>query len=443
MRKLLIWLLAAAAPVSSAYAAGYALHEQSADAMATAYAGAAAGAADASYLAYNPAAAAVPSGGDFAFSAVDILPSSSATDINALTSAGTPTGGSKTPSAFIRKPIIPAIAWRGRIAEDWSVGLSVSVPWGLSTNYPVTYAGRYYGLDTKLVTANITPVLAYDIAPGITIAGGMQFQYIKGSLTSAIDIGTLGALNGIKGSVPGGFDGTALVRAHNWAYGFVLGGRAVLDDGWTLGLSYRSAVYHTLKGPLTFTLDSAGLGAAIGAATGLFKNTTASAKLATPDEIEFGLRKKLGDRWTALLEVDRTGWSVYKELRVIAANPLQPNDVTNTQWKDAWMAGLGVEYAADDDWTLRAGTGYDATPIPSSTLEPRIPDTNRTWLAAGAMYHLSMTTDVKLSAAHLFNADRTISLNPALPGDALRGTLVATTRSAVNIVGFEIAYRWP
>ena len=38
MRKSLIWLLIAAAPISSAEAASYAIREQSADAMATAYA---------------------------------------------------------------------------------------------------------------------------------------------------------------------------------------------------------------------------------------------------------------------------------------------------------------------------------------------------------------------------------------------------------------------
>jgi long-chain fatty acid transport protein len=443
MRKSLIWLLSVVVPASAAHAAGYGLNEQSAEAMGAAYAGAAAGGTDPSYLAYNPASASVKEGGEFALGMVAILPTASATDNTALTSAGTPTGGGKTPSDFIRNAMVPDVAWRGRIADNWSAGLSVSVPWGLSTNYPATYAGRYYGLDTKLVTAGITPVLAYDIAPGITLAGGMQFQYIKGSLTAAVDVGTLGALNGIKGSVPGGFDGTALVRAQNWAYGFVLGGRAVLDDGWTLGLSYRSAVHHTLRGPFTFTLDSAGLGAAISAATGLFKSTISATKLATPDVISFGLRKQIDSNWTALVEVQRTGWSVFKELRIVAANPAQPNEVTTAGWEDAWMGSLGVEYAASDDWSLRAGTAYDATPIPKATLETRIPDTNRTWLALGATYHMTPAADVKVSAGHLFNATRDISLNPAIPGDALRGTLAATTKSAVNVLGFEVAYRWP
>ena len=63
----------AAAP---AFAAGYGLKEHSADAMAAAYAGAAATDSDASYLAYNPAALAGVRDTDFTVSAVAIFPGS-------------------------------------------------------------------------------------------------------------------------------------------------------------------------------------------------------------------------------------------------------------------------------------------------------------------------------------------------------------------------------
>jgi long-chain fatty acid transport protein len=429
-------------PAAPALAAGYAVREQSADAMASAYAGAAATGTDASYLAYNPAAAAVTTGGDASLSAVAILPNSSANYSTALTSAGTPDGGASNPKGFIRNAVIPDIALRQRLSDRWSAGLSVSVPWGLSTDYPASYAGRYYGLDTKLLAVNISPVIAYDVFPGVTIAGAFQAQYAKGTLTSAIDIGTLGLVSGIPGSVSGAMDGFARVNAHSWAYGFVLGARAELNDGWTLGLSYRSAVHHTLSGPWTFTTDSAGLGAAIRSATGLFMNTTERAKLTTPDVVEGGVRKVLDDRWTALLEVDWTGWSAFNELRVIAANPAQPNDVTNAQWNDAWMAAIGAEYAASDDWSLRGGFAYDGSPIPDTTVGPRIPDADRYWISAGATYHASEALDLKLTLSHLFNDTRTVSQSSAQASNALRGVLAGTTESSVNVVGLQAVYRW-
>jgi long-chain fatty acid transport protein len=442
MLRIGIFLLVTAACCQSASAAGYAVREQSTDAMGSAYAGAAATANDASFLAYNPAAAAATEGGDISLSAVSIMPNSSATYPTALTAAGTPAGGSTTPKNFIRSAIIPDLAVRQRLSDRWSVGLSVSVPWGLSTDYPASYGGRYYGLDTKLLTANITPVVAYDILPNITLAGGLQAQYAKGTLTSAVDIGTLGALAAIPGSVPGAFDGSARVNAHSWAYGYVLGVRASFDGGWNLGLSYRSAVHHTLKGPWTFTLDGAGLGAAIRGATGLFTNTSERAKLTTPDVAEFGLRKILDDRWTALLEVDWTGWSAFNELRIVAANPLQPADVTNAQWHDAWMVAGGAEYKADDRWSLRAGAAYDQSPIPDNTISPRIPDADRYWISAGVTYHATDRIDLKATASHLFNDTRPVSQMASQPGNALRGTLVGNTSSNVNVLGVQAVYRW-
>ena len=409
--------------------------------MGSAYAGAAASADDASSLAYNPAAASIAEGGDFSLDAVGIFPVSSANYSTALTSAGTPASGSHMANGFIRNAVIPDLAARQRLSEKWSVGLSVSVPWGLATDYPSSYAGRYYGLETKLETVNVSPVVSYDILPNVTLAGGLQAQYAKGSLTSAIDIGTLGALSAIPGSIPGAFDNFANINAHSWAYGYVLGGRAVID-GWTLGLSYRSAVHHTLKGPLTFTLDSSGLGAAIRTADGLLTDTTSRTPLTTPDVVEAGARKIISERWTALFEVDWTDWSIFRQLQVNAANPAQPPDLTNALWHNSWLAAVGAEFAASDDWLWRGGFAYDESPVPNSTLNPTIPDADRYWISTGVTYRAITALDVNLTLSHLFNDTRDVALSPTQPGNDLRGTLAGTTASDVNVVGLQAVYRW-
>src|SRR5579872_6805778 len=164
MRRALVAFLCLTS--TPAFAAGYGLREQSTEAMGEAYAGAAATGSDAGFLAYNPAAAGATQGGDFALSAVSIMPGSSANYTTALTAAGTPAGGNAQPKDFIRNAIVPDIALRQRLDDRWSVGLSVSVPWGLSTKYPDGWAGRYYALGSKLAIINVTPVVAYDVAPG-------------------------------------------------------------------------------------------------------------------------------------------------------------------------------------------------------------------------------------------------------------------------------------
>src|SRR5262249_42469149 len=162
-------------------------------------------------------------------------------------------------------------------------------------------AGRYYALKSRLITVNITPIVAYQVNDSLTLAAGPQFQYAKGTLSNAVDIGTIGALFKIPGAIPGAQDGTATFKADGWGYGFVAGAIAEVTSDITLGLSYHSAVHHTLKGNLDFTLDAAGVGAFLNGA-GLLLDSGAETKATTPDIASFGARARLSERWTALAE---------------------------------------------------------------------------------------------------------------------------------------------
>jgi long-chain fatty acid transport protein len=436
----LLIFAAVAMAAAPALGAGYGLKEHSADAMAAAYAGAAATQIDASYLAYNPASLASVIDQDFSFSAIEILPGSKANYTAAATSAGNPAGGSLNPSGFISDATVPALGFRQRISDSWAVGLSISAPWGLRTDYPRTWSGRYYAQKSSLLTINATPIVSYQVMPGLAVAAGLQVEYAQGTLTSVIDTGTLGALLTLPGAIPGGQDSFAKLSGNSLTVGYTLG---VIDriGAVSVGISYRSSLQHNLKGPLTFTLDGSGVGATIRSLTGLFTDTRQVTPLIMPDEIESGARFDLSDQWSGLLEVDWTHWNRFREIRVTAANPLQPDDMTTTRWQNTIFASLGAEYRASPLWTVRAGIGYDQSPTRDATREPRIPDADRIWLSAGFRFRMSDSADVNVTASRLFNLQQNIALNPAISGAALRGTLVGTTESYVNVAGLQLTYR--
>src|ERR1700760_4197694 len=75
--------------VSSAWAAGYGLKEQSATAMGAAYAGVAADTSNPAAMSYNPTTLSGIAETDLAVSVVEIVPHSSAHYTTATTSAGT------------------------------------------------------------------------------------------------------------------------------------------------------------------------------------------------------------------------------------------------------------------------------------------------------------------------------------------------------------------
>lgn len=425
--------------VTPALAAGYGLKEHSAEAMGSAYAGAAADLSNPNGMSYNPAALAGVVDTDASLSVVELVPHSDASFTTAVTSAGTPAGGPATPRNFIADAPVPDIAIRHRLSDDFTIGLDVSVPFGLKTNYPAGWAGRYYALKTEAITVNIAPTLAWQVTPDLSLGASLNVEYARGELTSAIDIGTIGALNHVPGAVPGALDGGARLSGMSWNEGFSLGAIWQPTPDFNLGVSYKSAITHDLHGPFTFTLDAAGLGAALRAATGLFTNTMADAHLTMPDMVLAGARWKLSDDFTLMGELDWTNWSRFKNLTVVAANAAQPNDVTVGNWNGAIFASLGGEYRPADAWTLRAGVGYDESPVPDATRTPRIPDANRTWLAAGVEYRLSPMSRLNLSFGHLFNDDESIALTAAGTGNALRGNLTGVTHSSVDTIGLQIS----
>jgi long-chain fatty acid transport protein len=425
-----------------ALAAGYGLKEHSAQAMATAYAGAAADLSNPNGLSYNPATLAGVGESDAAISLIEIVPHSDAAYATALTSAGTAAGGSATPHSFIADAPVPDIAIRHRLSDDLAVGLGISVPYGLKTVYPSGWAGRYHAMKTEAVTVNIAPSIAWQVTPDLSLGASLNVEYIRGELTSAIDIGTIGLVNAIPGAVPGATDGAARFSGMSWDTGFSLGAVWQPMPGTSLGLSYKSAIFHTLGGPLSFTLDGAGLGAAIRGATGLFTDTRASTRLTMPEMILFGARAQISDDFALMGELDWTNWRRFKNLTVTAVNPAQPPDVTLADWHGGVFASLGGEYRIADGWKLRAGAGYDESPVPDATRGPRIPDANRTWLAAGVEYRLSPAAAVNLSLGHLFNDDESVALTPAGTGNTLRGYLAGATHSSVDTIGLQVSSGW-
>lgn len=422
-----------------AWSAGYGLKEQSARAMGTAYAGVAADSANPSALPYNPATLSGVTDTDAAFSLVEIVPHSSANYPVATTAAGTPTGGQAAQRGFIADAPIPELSLRHRLTDDLAVGISVSLPYGLKTDYPSGWAGRYYALETEETTVKIAPAIAWQVTDGLSLGASLDVEYARGVLTSAVDLGTLGVLNGIPGAVPGKFDGQARLSGISWSQGFTLGAIYQPSPDWSLGIAYQSAVYHTLSGWLVYNLDPAGLGSAIRSATGLFADTRGTAKLTMPDMVMAGARKQVTEDFTLMAELDWTDWSHFHDLTIVARNPAQPNDITQADWHGSAFASVGGEYRLDDSWKLRGGAGYDQSPAPDVTRTPRSPDADRTWLAVGASYNLSPRTSIDLSFGHMFDDDKTVALTSGQTGNALRGNLSGMVQSSADVAGLQVS----
>ena len=155
------------------------------------------------------------------------------------------------PNIYLSQPV-----FRNPQYGDLTIGVGLSVPFGLETDYRPGWVGRYAGLRTKLTTFDIQPTIAYRLFDRISLGASLDIQYASGRLTQAIDFGLAGAqLTGqfeqalpallaaqgvpiaaippvVKatqqaynnaGFVPGGRDGISEVTGDDWSVGFTLG----------------------------------------------------------------------------------------------------------------------------------------------------------------------------------------------------------------------------
>jgi len=424
-----------------AHAAGFALREYSLSAASTSFAGATATDDAAAFLPFNPASAGGVTDEDAQLTLNLILPSSSASFSLATTSASTTVSGPTNPDDFIQQALEPGASWRIRLSDRWAAGVSVSAPWGLGTVYDRNWAGRYYAVESRLLTVNVAPDIAWQVNDALTIGVGLQVQYATGVLSNAIDFGTIGVSFSIPGALPGQQDGFAEFRADDWAVGYRAGLLWKPDDRLALGLAWRSEIRHDLQGEVDFTLDTAGVGAALSGASGAFVDSKARTRLSLPYMASAGLSWRATAKLTLLGEVAFTDWSSIDELRISFVNPSQPDSFQGYDWSGAWLYAVGAKHDLDDDWTLRAGAAIDGSPTRNKTRDPRIPDATRTWLSASVEHHITPSTSIQFGYAHLMFPEEPINLSATSSGNELRGNLVGTTDADADMISIQVTVR--
>jgi long-chain fatty acid transport protein len=89
---------------------------------------------------------------------------------------------------------------------------------------------------------------------------------------------------------------------------------------------------------------------------------------------------------------------------------------------------------------VRAGVAFDETPVPDATRTPRLPDTDRTWVAIGARWQPSASLLLDLGYAHLFSD--TVPLNQDAGNVAASALLNGEQHSDIDIVSAQLVYRF-
>lgn len=369
---------AAAALVSSSsvYAAGFMLSEQSVAGLGRAYAGAGIVGDDLSAVWYNPAGMVllpgtqVQAGGVY----VDL-------DLSYKGDDGETENGSKYGVP------IPNFFFTRQMNDSMWFGLGLTVPYGLATEYSRTWDHIDRGMNAEIKVFDLNPNIAWKISDKLSIGAGISLQYADAQYETGVMSVAYGRLD-----------------VDSFAWGANIGVMWSPTDTLRFGLSYRSQVNHHADGDLRVGM----VGVDAGNKSYIAEFGNASASLSAPQTVLLTgtweatpqLRLSALIRWADWSSFDTL--SVNADLSSISMNlpgdfvgklpdlaGMLPIGVEN-KWQDTWLFTIGADYTINNAWTVRAGVGYETSPIDDDSYRTAlIPDADRLWLSIGATWHVT------------------------------------------------------
>lgn len=448
----------------TAHSAGYRFGTQSAAAEGTANANAAE-AADASTLFANPAGITRLSGWNFSGVIDYVDPKTKFTDQGSYISLpGTglqprSTGTVGDTMSFAKAAVVPHLYAAYKASDTLAYGVGFFVPWGTKLDYRADWGGRYNLQKVELKSFSLNPNVAWKATPELSLAGGINLQYMEGKLRRAVPYasayakGLLGAAQqAAAGGAPGlalqlqqqaaqvfgnpAYDGSIAVEGKDWSLGFNLSMLWEPAPGTRVGLAYRSSVSHKLKGSADWTQPTNLPANVLAAITGTPYNGTsaldhndsdASLAVRTPESVSLHGFQQLTPTIAVMADFMWTRDSRLQQLRIDFANSTA-DSITPEHWKDSTKVSVGAQWKVLPALLLRAGYSKDLSPVPSSTRSPALPDAHRTWLALGVNWAVTDATSVDFSFGHVKLKDAAMNATDDAEGETPCNCSYATAR---------------
>lgn len=376
---------------SAAHAAGFMLTEQSAGALGRAYAGVGVDGTDLSGVYYNPATMTLHPGTQIqaGFVAVGLDLAFEGTGPNSDVSENGQYNTQAIPHGYILH----------QISDSMWVGLAMTVPFGMGTEYDDDWRFANRGISAEVLTFDFNPNVAWKVSDKLSLGAGMSIQYASADLKMRKDV--VKDLASIDSEVD----------ADSWAWGFNVGLMWTPLENLRFGLSYRSKINHNADGDVE--LDNGKLagnnaedfvnhpiyGDYAKLLLSQYGSYDATATISTPAWVMATAAWDVNELLSLYATFRWTDWSSFDEL--VIDSDAGSTTVTN-KWQDAYLFSVGADLRFTNWWTFRAGIGYESSPIDDPSFRTSIiPDADRWWFALGSSFQATDNMQIDVSAAWL------------------------------------------
>lgn len=371
---------------SAAHAAGFMLTEQSAGALGRAYAGVGVDGTDISGVYYNPATMTLHPGTSIQAGFVAV----------GLDLAFESNDGRVTENGQYNTQAIPHGYISHQINDSMWVGLAMTVPFGMGTEYDDNWEYGNRGISAEVLTFDFNPNVAWKVSDKLSLGAGMSIQYAAADLKMRDEVKrdeqSLVTVNGE-------------VDADSWAWGFNVGLMWSPLDNLRFGLSYRSKINHNADGDFTISNPSNVLEGFL-QSQGLLNNArSASATISTPAWLMATAAWDVNELLSLYATFRWTDWSSFDTLDIkSSALNATHNGVKTVEnhWQDTYLVSVGADLRFTNWWTFRAGIGYETSAVDDPKYRTSIiPDADRLWLALGSSFKATENMQIDVSAAWL------------------------------------------
>ena len=331
------------------------------------------------------------------------------------------------------------------------LGIGLFVPYGLETQWPLSFDGRFSGFKNILRSVYIQPTLAYQVTPWLSLGGGVDIVLGSAELNQRVDLADApvplpGVPPGMTFSQFGIAHGTDFASAHLEATKTTVAGhvgaRIQVNNQLSFGANFLTLARLDYSGTASFTQVPTGLiiptNLPVGALTipagcpvdallsapatacggvgfdlfnatgGVFRTQPTTTTLKNPAELTLGVAYKVANGWTLLGDYQLTFWNQFTQL--VLTFPQDASGVLNRtlyqNYQNTNGFRFGAEWVRDATWTFRGGYVRHDGAAPAETVTPLLPEGQRNTFSAGTTVKLSPGLSADLAYQYVRQNDR-------------------------------------
>lgn len=315
--------------------------------------------------------------------------------------------------------------WRG---VPISMGLGVYSPYGASVTWPQDTGFRTVATEGSLTYIRANPVVAAEIAPGLSLACGIM-----------VDYGDIDAQQGVRASPSVVFPNDIFsFSGDDWTVGYNVGLLWKAHEKLSFGATFRSQTTVNFKGN-TF-LERA--------PTTPPTEIPATAEYEFPLTAVFGVSYRPTPKWNLEFNADYTDWSSFDvvTIRQERASPFpltgQVDIPITFEWKASWILEVGATHYFDDGWHASAGCLYNQNSVPDTYYSPLVSDLDRYFVAIGVgrkgrKIDFDVTYQFGYGPPHAVTGSQPPSIVPDLAGQNSNGTYEWISHAVLVSVGLH------